>query len=174
MVNSGKILYFDSPAVQLILHLTSAPKRQKQGLSMKLCHLAHSIIFVLFCSFTSADDQDVKQKQWSNTSKSGTYSVTIYPKQTNYTIGDYHDWFIEVRDTADKPLTDLRIGVTGGMVAHGHGLPTQPVVSSHINNGKYRIEGMLFNMSGNWTLIFHFRNAGFNDQAIFDIELEHS
>ncbi|MEH6444607.1 MAG: hypothetical protein V7784_12000 [Oceanospirillaceae bacterium] len=51
-------------------------------------------------------------------------------------------------------LTDLKIG--GGMPAHGHGLPTQPIASNLNNSQKeqllFDIEGLKFQMWGDWQI----------------------
>lgn len=36
------------------------------------------------------------------------------------------------------------------MPQHGHGLPTNPAVTSYLGKGRYRIDGVRFNMSGWW------------------------
>lgn len=61
-----------------------------------------------------------------------------------------------VKDSNLNQLTmdDLKIG--GGMPAHGHGLPTQPV-ASHLNNSHnqqllFDIEGLKFQMWGDWQI----------------------
>jgi len=61
--------------------------------------------------------------------------------------------------------------ISGGMDAHGHGLPTSPFVTSYLGQGKYLIEGLLFNMSGEWNLQFAIKSPKFSDRARLDFTL---
>ena len=43
-----------------------------------------------------------------------------------------------------------------GMPDHDHGLPTQPQVTSRLENGDYLLEGVRFHMPGKWQLCGRF------------------
>ena len=58
------------------------------------------------------------------------------------------------------------------MAAHGHGLPSQPLVTQYLGEGKYLIEGILFNMAGAWTLVIAIKNDNMIDTAQFDMTLD--
>ena len=108
---------------------------------------------------------------WRATSASGSFDVRIEPADGRTPIGEFHQWVIDVRDTQGNGVYPARITMSGGMPSHGHGLPTQPQVTEHLGNGRYRIEGVKFNMAGPWVLEFGIDAAGAQDRARFDVEL---
>ena len=82
----------------------------------------------------------------------GLYTAAIAPQATPIVVGSMHAWTVTVRNPSGAPVTAAKIGVNGGMPQHGHGLPTAPRVTADLGDGRYRIEGMKFNMRGWWTL----------------------
>ena len=67
----------------------------------------------------------------------------------------------------DSALSDAEIAVDGGMPEHGHGLPTRPRVTENLGDGRYRISGLRFTMSGNWVLVLPVRTAAVSDTLTF-------
>ena len=82
-------------------------------------------------------------------------------------IGEYHDWSITLTDRDSVPVQTASIAVTGGMPAHGHGLPTKPEVSQNLGNGHYLVEGILFTMSGEGLLRINIVAEGKSDVVDF-------
>jgi hypothetical protein len=105
------------------------------------------------------------------TSNENIFEVMIYPKDGDKIIGQYHDWIIHIEDIDGKIVDDARLGISGGMQAHGHGLPSKPLVTNYLGDGNYLIEGMLFNMSGNWTLQFLIQTPTARDIVRFDFDV---
>lgn len=99
------------------------------------------------------------------------FKVTVYPQSGKTEIGGYHNWIIQVQDPQGKAVEGARMSVGGGMEAHGHGLPSKPQVTEYLGEGKYLIEGMQFNMSGRWTLLFVVQTASEMDRVRFDFDL---
>lgn len=99
------------------------------------------------------------------------FKVTVYPQSGKTEIGGYHNWVIQVQDLQGKAVEGARMSVGGGMEAHGHGLPSKPQVTESLGEGKYLIEGMQFNMSGRWTLLFVVQTATEMDRVRFDFDL---
>ena len=128
-----------------------------------------SVVGVLFLltSFVLHADKT----SWEEFTQSGDLKVIIQPQAEQYQIGQYHNWIIVVRDISGNAIENANITVDGGMLGHGHGLPSQPIVTKHVGNGSYLIEGVLFNMSGEWTLNFYIQTPSHKDRARFDIEL---
>ena len=108
---------------------------------------------------------------WEEFSQSGSLKAVIHPEAERYQVGQFHNWIIVVKDSSGTPVENAKIVVGGGMLGHGHGLPSQPIVSKHLGNGRYLIEGVLFNMSGVWTLNYLIQTPTFKDRVRFDIEL---
>ena len=86
-------------------------------------------------------------------------------------IGKYHNWTVLILDQQSNPVNPALISVTGGMPGHGHGLPTQPRVTEYLGNGRYKIEGMKFNMDGDWTLQVHVATETIRDVAEFNFNV---
>ncbi len=100
------------------------------------------------------------------------FNIVIYPKNGQPLIGQYHQWVVQVNDAKNIPLENARIGIGGGMENHGHGLPSKPQVTHYLGDGKYLIEGLLFNMSGRWSLLFAIQTAQASDQVRVDFDVE--
>ena len=63
------------------------------------------------------------------------------------------------------------VKVDGGMPRHGHGLPTQPVVTHDFGDGRLEVDGVTFNMSGWWVVNVRIDTPTGPDQATFNFEL---
>lgn len=100
------------------------------------------------------------------------FLFNVFPKDGAAIIGDYHDWIISVKHPNGADVADATILVSGGMIAHGHGLPSKPQVTTYLGEGRYLIEGMLFNMSGDWTLQFVIHTPDKMDRARVDFKIE--
>lgn len=83
---------------------------------------------------------------------------------------ELHRWTITVVDRDGAPVDGARITVMGGMPAHGHGLPTTPVVRP-LGDGRYLIDGLRFNMPGRWVVGFRIRTKAAIDTVTFPLEL---
>lgn len=125
---------------------------------------------VLFSIVTNAADNE----HWilDASTENGLFVLSLQPKEGKPVIGEYHDWVIEVTDENEQGIEEATFRFGGGMAAHGHGLPSQPVVTQYLGDGKYLIEGMLFNMAGDWSLVVAVKKDNFTDQAVFDITLD--
>jgi len=66
----------------------------------------------------------------------------------------------------DTPVYPAAFSVTGGMPDHGHGLPTQPKVTQYLGEGRYLLEGVKFNMGGEWMLRLHILAGDRQDSAV--------
>ncbi len=106
----------------------------------------------------------------SKASGKGLYTVAIEPEAGSFKQGELHSWVITVAK-AGAPVEDARITVDGGMPQHHHGLPTAPAVTANLGGGKYRVEGVKFNMSGWWELKFAISSAAGDDAVVFNLTL---
>jgi len=121
---------------------------------------------LLLSSVISAAEQ-----RWSAKTEAGKFSLSIYPQAGKYQIGDYHSWIIQVKNNKGQMVSDAQLGFSGGMIGHGHGMPSEPSIKP-LGEGKYLMEGVLFSMAGEWTFYFLVQTAGLQDKARFDISLE--
>lgn len=126
---------------------------------------------ILFFIFLLISASACAEQRWRTKTQNGQFLVTISPQSGFYQIGDYHDWIIEVKDGNGKLVSNANVSISGGMLGHGHGLPSQPVINPIDGDGKYLLEGMLFSMAGEWTLLFLVQTSKVQDRARFDINL---
>lgn len=110
-------------------------------------------------------------QSWQQMSDNKTFKLNLKPQADTIPIGSYHSWIINVRDGSGQPVPNARIGVAGGMNSHGHGLPSQPIVTKYLQNGNYLIEGMLFNMPGLWSLSFFIQTHTQSDRGSFNVDV---
>jgi hypothetical protein len=90
-------------------------------------------------------------------SASGRWCVAIDAPGTPR-VGVYTAWKVRVTGPDGRPA-ELSVAVRGGMPAHGHGLPSTPAVR-RVGPGNFLVEGLLFNMPGEWVLVFDARADG--------------
>jgi hypothetical protein len=85
-------------------------------------------------------------------SENGLYRVSYTASTGMVPINQLHQWTLHVEDTKGAPVEDAIISVDGDMPAHGHGLPTSPRVTQYLGNGDYLVEGVKFQMGGEWVM----------------------
>lgn len=86
-------------------------------------------------------------------------------------INTFHNWIVTLTDYQGAPVYPAYFSLSGGMPAHGHGLPTQPMITRHLGKGNYLIEGVKFNMYGEWQLKFHITANKTEDKVIADFAI---
>ncbi len=139
------------------------------------------IVFFLVLLCTACEKQSVTKQQDLNSTENA-FSQTIVSKGNSFTINlitekgialpvnQLHNWIISVNDFEGKSVFPAVFSIAGGMPAHGHGLPTQPVVTEHLGEGRYLLEGVKFNMDGQW--IMKFQIIANNKQDIAEITFD--
>lgn len=98
-------------------------------------------------------------------SEKGQFSISVTPALDPIPINTMHSWTIHLETAAGEPLDGAQISISGGMPAHGHGLPTQPQVTSALGGGDYQVEGLRFQMPGSWQVSFHVLAGDIDDTA---------
>lgn len=88
----------------------------------------------------------------SKATQAGVFTVAIEPEGGSFAQGRLHSWIATVATPDGKPVDNAKIAVDGGMPQHGHGLPTAPEMTAALGQGRYRIEGVKFNMGGWWVI----------------------
>ncbi|MDN2566769.1 FixH family protein [Aquibium sp. A9E412] len=104
-------------------------------------------------------------------SAAGLFTVALAPEREPVPMNALHGWTVTVTTPDGAPVTDATLAIDGGMPAHGHGLPTAPTVGGHLGEGRYRVEGMRFNMGGLWELRVRVETPRGGDEAVFDLML---
>jgi hypothetical protein len=107
----------------------------------------------------------------SRTTANGLYVAAIEPEIPEIKQGEMHSWILKVKMPDGKPVEGAKVTVDGGMPDHNHGPPTSPEMTDHLGDGRYRIEGMKFSMSGWWELRFDISAAAGADTVTFNLVL---
>jgi hypothetical protein len=98
----------------------------------------------------------------------GKYMVSLRPLVSVIPINQIHAWEITVRTAAGEPVDGAHISFDGGMPQHGHGFPTQPRVTDEMGNGRYRLDGVKFSMTGWWEMKLQIQAGQTHDQVTFN------
>lgn len=103
-------------------------------------------------------------------SESGKFRVELVPLNNTIPLLELHDWTARVYDLQSKRYVfPDHISLSGGMKAHGHGLPTTPRLAGR-KGDSYLVSGVRFNMRGKWHLLIKFIHLGQLDSALFELE----
>jgi hypothetical protein len=95
-----------------------------------------------------------------------SFTSSVHPVPINA----MHTWTVWITDNEGRPVTDAVVTITGDMPGHGHGMPTAPVARA-IGGGVYVLEGMQFQMPGDWYVELQIESAGRRDSVRFDFTL---
>ncbi len=139
-------------------------------LSMMLCSLCLSA-----CADKESEPETPAKEDlvWQQMSEQGAFDVTLDPQLSDsVAINEFLEWVLTVKTPDGKAVAPARVSVSGGMPAHGHGLPSQPQVSEHTEDGKYLVKGLKFNMNGGWELAFDIQSEDQRDKVNFDIKID--
>jgi len=128
---------------------------------------ALSLLFAL-CSANAAD---ARLPDLSGVTDRGL-KIEVYSELSPLSINQIHSWHIRVIDGDGEILELEELNVFGGMPEHDHGLPTQPQVTTRLDNGDYLLEGVRFHMQGHWQLQIELQRDGVGDTAIIDFNLQ--
>jgi len=104
------------------------------------------------------------------TSTGGLYEVAVSPPPASAPVNLLHRWHLRLRDADGEDVTGATVVVDGDMPAHGHGLPTQPIVHE-LGDGRYDVEGMQFQMGGAWYVEFRIAAGAGRDAARVEFQL---
>jgi YtkA-like len=122
------------------------------------------------CMIFMRPPSDPKLYEPTQTSAAQMYKVTMSPAES-IKVGKLHSWSIQVLSADGKPVDSAKITVDGGMPQHGHGLPTKPLVTKQLGDGRHLVEGMKFNMGGWWVVKFEVASSQGSDVVTFNLKL---
>jgi hypothetical protein len=135
----------------------------------RLFNLAAAALFAVItsgCAMSSPPaDLDVRL---TKPSTDGRYLVTMRQLEQAPAINRIHAWEVTVVTSAGQPVSDARIGVSGGMPQHHHGFPTNPQVTESLGDGRYLLDGVKFSMTGWWQFKLQVNSASGNDLVVFN------
>ena len=87
------------------------------------------------------------------------------PPQT----GSFQSCKLDLTDQRGNPTRKAIIKLSGGMPAHGHGLPTAPEVVADASPGTYLIKGLRYSMPGAWLIDMKIHVFNVVDQLSYDV-----
>lgn len=127
----------------------------------------------------AADNNKITQESTANSglsmteaSKQGHFRITVRSDVDPLPQNKIHSWTATVHTTDGRIVDDAQIMVYGGMPEHKHGFPSKPQVTEALGKGAYRIEGVKFNMPGQWEMWLNIRALGLDDKVIFKFEVQ--
>ncbi|PID46492.1 MAG: hypothetical protein CSB47_03815 [Proteobacteria bacterium] len=122
-------------------------------------------------SKTLAAAQQRNSKPWEMSEKSQSGTLTIkFSCATSPFVGDFQQCDVRLKHNNKARFADA-ISIDGGMKAHGHGLPTAPLLSPTAEAGHYKLEGLKYSMPGAWTVGFLVKIDGQSEQVVFDFTI---
>lgn len=123
----------------------------------------------LLLLFSAVPDQAYAQSLLP--SAHGIFKASMHSEVSPIPLNQIHSWIIHLETAAGKPVADAGLKLTGGMPLHNHGLPTEPMVTSYLGNGDYRVEGVRFHMQGAWVFALSISYMGQTDTVNIPLSL---
>lgn len=123
--------------------------------------------FVAFKMFQPLpDDLDLATTRLTD---AGHFSVSVAPANPDYQRNTLHSWIVTIASLDGTSVAGAEIAIDGGMPQHGHGLPTSPQMTESLGDGRYKIEGVRFNMRGWWEFKLAITADGQRDDITFNL-----
>ncbi|MBN9551432.1 MAG: FixH family protein, partial [Alphaproteobacteria bacterium] len=107
----------------------------------------------------------------SEKTANGLFVASFEPEHGVVRQGELQSWLLTLKTAAGTPVEGAAITVSGGMPQHDHGLPTSPQATDYLGEGRYRMDGVKFTMSGWWQLHFGISAAAGSDSVVFNVVL---
>jgi hypothetical protein len=104
-----------------------------------------ALLLLMGAAAANGDDQS-----WL--SKSKNIKLSFHSSVEPLPLNQIHEWTLHFETSDGTPVEHAKVHMKGGMPAHNHGLPTEPVVTQDLGNGDYQVEGMRFHMQGDWVI----------------------
>jgi hypothetical protein len=133
-----------------------------------LAALLVGILAVVYLTAPHASGPDTAR---SKKTANGLFTASFEPERGVIQQGELQSWLLTVKTAAGAPVEGAAITVSGGMPQHNHGLPTSPQATDYLGEGRYRIDGVKFTMSGWWQLRFAISAAAGSDSVVFNVVL---
>ena len=99
-------------------------------------------------------------------SKNRRFRAQVVSVPSPIPVNRLHSWRVAIRTRAGRPVLGARIAIDGDMPAHGNGLPARPRARP-VGGGRYLIEGVKFQMPGEWYLELRITHRGVRDRVRF-------
>jgi hypothetical protein len=100
----------------------------------------------------------------------GTFKVEIAGGVPVFEQNKLQELTIVVTRAGGRPVTDAKIAISGKARDVVRQMPTAPRVTKNLGGGRYRIEGLRFNMAGDWLLVFGIEAGANKDRSLLEVE----
>ena len=135
-------------------------------LKLIIASILLSAIMILFSSVNSEENHS----EISATSVDSHFQATCKSKLDTIPLNKIHPWILHITNKEGQPVERATISIDGGMPAHNHGLPTQPI-ATEIGGGDYLVEGLKFSMTGSWEIWFYIQTDSVSDKVKVTLQL---
>ena len=119
----------------------------------------------------NAADNTAKGPTMTAVGKHGLFQVTLQSDEAPLPLNRIHSWTARITTPEGRIVDDAILMVYGGMPEHKHGFPSKPEVTANLGDGRYRIEGVKFNMPGRWEMWFNVRALDQDDKVIIGFDV---
>ncbi|MGB8168608.1 MAG: FixH family protein, partial [Chthoniobacteraceae bacterium] len=111
-------------------------------------------------------------EKWPATRKTdgGNFTVTIQPSGGGITRNRHFSLGVLVEPGAGA-AAPASVSVDADMPSHGHGMNTKPE-TVHEESQRYRADGMLFHMAGEWSIMVEISAGAAQERAFFPVSIE--
>ncbi|MGX5846980.1 FixH family protein [Mesorhizobium sp. PL10] len=130
--------------------------------------LAAILAIVYLTAPQSAPGPDISRTKKTD---NGLYVASFVPERGVVRQGELESWLLTLKTKTGASVERAAIAISGGMPQHSHGLPTSPQVTDYLGEGRYRIEGLKFTMSGWWQFRFAISSGAGSDTVLFNVVL---
>lgn len=103
---------------------------------------------------------------------SGDIRIKISGHRNFMALNKIQHWNVELTTLRNTPIATAKLFVDGGMPAHAHGLPTEPMVK-HVKNNVYQIKGLKFSMAGVWVLFIDINTEDIAYKLTLEFDLQY-
>ncbi len=100
----------------------------------------------------------------------GNFTVTIQPEGGNIAVNKHFSIGVTVEPGAEA-AAPASVSVDADMPSHGHGMNTKPE-TIHEGGQRYRANGMLFHMEGEWSIVVEISAGATKERAAFPVLIE--
>lgn len=137
---------------------------------MRLLGLATILAFCAAFGLARGGALPVAQRVASN---DGTYVVEYTLEPAEVPLNERFSVVVSVLDGSEgaEPAGDVSLALDARMPHHRHGMRVEPTVT-RLDDGRWRVEGLLFHMPGRWELYFDVTRGAVTERAQEVIELE--
>jgi hypothetical protein len=103
--------------------------------------------------------------------RGGSYTVVWVPVPDPIPLNEPFELDVVITHAEDgTPVIDATLMIEATMPAHGHGMNRHPRVIGRVE-GRYRVAGMLFHMSGFWQIDIDVIRQHVAEGVRFDVDL---